>query len=375
MAFEMRNVGALAYGAAAKLEKPPILPCTPATAIDWFDFSQTYNPLGTPESFVAAMHAIGKEGVNVEQTERALAELPQLLAQRFGVGADNIAATGSANEVLAALAEMLTPTAVGIPVPSRDTYRSLFTQAGHDVVDIVNPDGTVTPDPLPAHTGGHAIKAAVLSNPGFPTSRLLPRHTLRAYLSTCEWVVVDERGIDLTLGGESVAEMVLDRPNLIVVASFTDTYSLPGLPLSCAIANPITAARLRCALKAPSSPRLAAAFARLSIAHPELLERTRELCETEIPWMQCMLSLIPGITIFPAEANYVMCAYAPGPNLRLGASDADELVGKLQERGFLVRSLDRTPGIEAGTRFCVSVRTRCDNERFIEAIRGIVSHG
>ncbi len=371
----MRNVGALAYGAAAKLEKPPILPCTPATAIDWFDFSQTYNPLGTPESFVAAMHAIGKEGVNVEQTERALAELPQLLAQRFGVGADNIAASGSANEVLAALAETLAPTAVGIPVPSRDTYRSLFTQAGHDVIDIVNPDGTVTPDPLPAHTGGRVIEAAVLSNPGFPTSRLLPRHTLRAYLSACEWVVVDERGIDLTLGGESVAEMVLDRPNLIVIASFTDTYSLPGLPLSCAIASPATAARLREALKAPSSPRLAAAFARLSIAHPELLERTRELCETEIPWMQCMLSLVPGITIFPAEANYVMCSYAPGPNLRLGAVDADELVGKLQERGFLVRSLDRTPGIEAGTRFCVSVRTRSDNERFIEALRGIVSHG
>ncbi len=371
----MRTVGALAYGAAAKLEKPPVLPCTPATAIDWFDFSQTYNPLGTPEPFVAAMHAVGKAGVNVEQTERAISELPQLLAQRYGVTADNIAATGTPNEVLEVIAETLAPTEVGIPVPARDTYRHLFAQAGHRIVDIVNPDGTVAPDPLPAHTGGRAIKAAILSNPGFPTSRLLPRHTLRAYLSICEWVVVDERGIDLTLGGESVAEMVLDRPNLIVIASFTDTYSLPGLPLSCAIASPETAALLRSRLKPPSSPRLAAAFARLSIAHPELLERTRELFETEIPWMQCMLSLVPGITIFPAEANYVMCSYAPGPHLRLGAANTDELVSKLQERGFLVRSLDRTPGIEAGTRFCVSVRTRSDNERFIEAIRGIVAHG
>ncbi len=370
----MRNAGAVAYGAAERLEKPPILPCTPATAIDWFDFSQTYNPLGTPEPFMAAMHAIGKSGIDADRSKQDLSELPLLLAQRYGVGAGNIAATGTANEVLDAVARSMALARVGIPLPARATYRHLFAQAGHEIVDIVNPSGEVTPDPPVAGADVCALDAAILSNPGFPTSRLLPRHTLRAYLDICEWVVVDERGIDMTLGGESVAEMVLDRPNLIVVASFTDLYSLPGLPLSCAIANPETAARLRDQLKPPASPRLAAAFARLSIDHPELLETTRGLFETEIPWMQCMLSLVPGVTIFPAEANYVMCSYAPGPHLRLGASDVNDLVAKLQDRGFLVRSLDRTPGIEPGTRFCVSVRTREDNERFIEAIRGIVAH-
>ncbi len=374
MAFEMRNAGAISYGAAARLEKPPILPCTPATAIDWFDFSQTYNPLGTPEPFMAAMHTIGKAGMDAAETKRALADLPQLLAQRYDVGADNIAVTGTPTEALDAIARTMAPTEVGIPLPARATYHHLFKQAGHVIVDIVNPAGAVTPEPHAAHTDGCTFAAAMLSNPGFPNSRLLPRHTLRAYLDECDWVVVDERGIDLTLGGESVAEMVLDRPNLIVVASFTDTYSLPGLPLSCAIAHPATAERLHEALKPPASPRLAAAFTRLAIDHPELLEKTRELCETEIPWMQCMLSLVPGITIFPAEANYVMCSYEPGPHMRLGARDGSDLVAKLQDRGFLVRSLDRTPGIEPGTRFCVSVRTREDNERFIEAIRGIVAH-
>ena len=102
------------------------------------------------------------------------------------------------------------------------------------------------------------------------------------------------------------------------------------------------------------------------------LDVTRELLDTEIPWMQCMLSLVPGISIFPAEANFVMCAYRPGATMRLGAADAPDLVRQLQARGFLVRTLDRTPGVEPGTHFCVSVRTRPENERFVAVLREIV---
>ena len=89
--------------------------------------------------------------------------------------------------------------------------------------------------------------------------------------------------------------------------------------------------------------------------------------------MQCMLSLVPGISIYPAEGNYVMCSFAPGRSMRLGAVDAPDLVRKLQKRGFPVRTLDRTPGVSPGSHFCVSVRTRSDNERFIAALRQIVA--
>ncbi len=63
----------------------------------------------------------------------------------------------------------------------------------------------------------------------------------------------------------------------------------------------------------------------LALAEREHLERTREFLDSEIPWMQCMLSLMPGIDIFPAEANYVMCAFDHGPDLNLGVASTDEL--------------------------------------------------
>ena len=53
--------------------------------------------------------------------------------------------------------------------------------------------------------------------------------------------------------------------------------------------------------------------------------------------------------------------------------DAPDLVRKLHKRGFPVRTLDRTPGVSPGSHFCVSVRTRSDNERFITVLRQIVA--
>ena len=184
----------------------------------------------------------------------------------------------------------------------------------------------------------------MLANPAFPTSRLLARQTLLDYLQACAWVIVDERGIDLTFGGESTATMIDEHSNLIVIRSLTDTFSLPGMPLSCALAHPAVASRISQIAKRPASAALSARL--LKLATPDHhLERAREVLETEIPWMQCMLSLVPGISIYPAEANYVMCSFAPGRSMHLGAADAPDLVRKLHKRGFPVRTLDRTPGV------------------------------
>ena len=86
-----------------------------------------------------------------------------------------------------------------------------------------------------------------------------------------------------------------------------------------------------------------------------------------------MLSLVPGIDIFPAEANYVMCSYHNGGDLKLAVRDVNELSSILQLEGFLVRKLAGTPGLADNGYFCVAVRTRQDNEKLIAALRQIIS--
>ena len=91
------------------------------------------------------------------------------------------------------------------------------------------------------------------------------------------------------------------------------------------------------------------------------LDIVRAFLDSEIPWMQCMLSLVPGIDIFPAEANYVMCTYHNGGDLKLAVDDVNQLSDLLQLEGFLVRKLAGMPGLKDDNYFCVAVRTREDN--------------
>ena len=369
----MGTMRATGYGAVAPaMDVPPVLPCgDAATAIDWFDFSQTLNPLGTPAAFTNAMHRISRSNVTATQERAARAQTPALLARLYGVAPENVAVGASATDVLAAVANAFEAHNVAVPVPSRASFEQCLGTAGHHIVEIPSPDGFVVPDPAMAQRLGMPFNAAMLANPAFPTSRLLSRQTLLDYLAACDWVIVDERGIDLTLGGESMVGLLREHSNLIIIRSLTDAFSLPGLPLSCALAHPAVARRISLAVAKPTSATLTAELAKLA-AFEHHLDLTRELLDTEIPWMQCMLSLVPGISIFPAEANFVMCAYQPGTAMQLGAVDTTDLVHQLQARGFLVRTLDRTPGVEPGTHFCVSVRTRPENERFIAALRAIV---
>jgi threonine-phosphate decarboxylase len=103
------------------------------------------------------------------------------------------------------------------------------------------------------------------------------------------------------------------------------------------------------------------------------LDAVRAFLYSEIPWMQCMLSLVPGVDIFPAEANYVMCSYHNGGDLKHAVSDVNQLSERLQLEGFRIRKLSGTPGLAENGYFCVSVRTRHDNEQLIAALRHIVS--
>ena len=360
--------GALAPAPAV----PDMLPDPEVAIIEWLDFSQTLNPLGMPEAFGPALNLLTRNPITPEEEHTAQAQIPVLLAKRYGVSPDCVAVGASATDALAAVANSFEPRTVAVPVPSRAAYERCLGTAGHRIVEIPGPDGFVVPEPQAVHRMGLTFDAAMLANPAFPTSRLLARQTLLDYLQACAWVIVDERGIDLTLGGESAANLLGEHSNLIVIRSLTDTFSLPGMPLSCALAHPAVAARISQLIKRPASAALSARLLKLA-APDHHLEQAREVLETEIPWMQCMLSLVPGISIYPAEANYVMCSFAPGRSMHLGAADTPDLVRKLQRRGFPVRTLDRTPGVAPGSHFCVSVRTRSDNERFIAVLRQIVA--
>lgn len=353
----------------------PELPLTPPYEMRAFtpfiDFSSISNPLGTPHSLIEAMskallnggasYAADREGYSIKT---ALSVYHSLPTGSFLIGS-------STNDLIRAVAQTYQPCYVGITTPSEVGYALAIGNAGHTIVDIAGHAGFLAPDPSVSKDQGINFDAALLGNPSYPSSRLLHKSTLINYLETCSWVIVDESSIELTLGGESFVPLTKQYKNLIIVRSVSVSMALPGIPISYLVAHPNTIAQIEGFYDNSSISLFAEVIA------PHLMENlhmeiAREFLEREIPWLQCMLSLIPGIDIFPAEGNYVLCSYKVPQGMNLGAESTEELEDKLRLAGFLIRKLDDIRGLENGRYFCVSVRTREDNEKLIEALRRIV---
>jgi threonine-phosphate decarboxylase len=243
--------------------------------------------------------------------------------------------------------------------------------AGHEVVEISSKNSFVTPEV--DNIGAHASFGGVLlANPAYPASRLLPENTLKNYLETCQWVIVDETLIELTFGGQSMVGFTERYQNLIIIRSFSPSFAIPGMPISYCIAHPKTIALIKRFYDGSNISMFAEALADAVIQEGDYLEKTHDFLEEEIPRMQYMLNIVPGVRIYPAEASFVMCSFSANDSLNFAVQDTPSLVASLLLSGFVVRSLEGMPGIEGKKYFCVALRSHQDNEKLLSAMRHVI---
>lgn len=354
-------------------DQPFALPHEFRNEMNWLDFSGTSNPLGTPKSFTRAIHAALVDGELIHSPDRNAYSLRNSLAKRFALAPESFLCGASITHLVQSVAQTYQPCRVGVFSPAPAEYKLAVENAGHEAVSLRSAHGFVVPSVEAVKKNGAVFDAVVLANPSYPASRLLPEITLRGYLEQCSWVVVDESLLELSLGGESAVPLTEQYGNLIIIRSLNSMYAMPGIPVSYCISHPSTIEEIEQFFDNSNITMFAEVLGEVVLQEREYMEKTREFLDTEIPWMQCMLSLIPGIHIFPAEANFVMCSYV-NVNSHLGVADATELILRLQLAGFFVRKLEGMPGISNDQYFCVSIRSREDNEKLLAAMRSIISN-
>lgn len=348
------------------------LPYELRTEMNWLDFSNIANPLGTPKSFIRKMHASLVDGELSYLPDREAHALRAVLSRYFKLPQESFLCGSTVSDLIRAAAQTYQPCTVGVTVPSPAEYVLAVSNAGHEVLELANPFSFVVPDAYSAQKRGYSFDAVVLANPTYPTSRLLSKTTLMSYLENCKWVIVDESLIELSLGGETMVSLTEKHRNLIVIRSLINTFAMPGVPISYFIAHPETIVQIQYFYDSSNVSMFAEVLAEELVCESEYLENTRDMLDSEIPWLQCMLNLIPGIHIFPAEANFVMCSFEKDESLDLAVADTPDLVLRLQLAGFLVKNLEGLPGIMSDKYFCVSVCKREDNEKLIHAMRKII---
>ncbi|MDB9529261.1 threonine-phosphate decarboxylase CobD [Oscillatoria sp. CS-180] len=334
---------------------------------DLLDFSASINPLGPPDSAIAAIHN------NLDQLSRYpnpdYSTLKQALAHHHGISPAWILPGNGAAELLTWAARSLAELeAVYFFTPAFGDYqRSLttfnaptvacpisLTAAENNAVDWV----TTLHQQL-CHASNRC--GLLLNTPHNPTGLVIPLDLLTELLETFALVVVDEAFMDF-LPPEAQCSLIdqIERwPNLIVLRSLTKFYSLPGLRLGYAIAHPD---QLQCwqQWRDPWPVNiLAAAVGAAVLQDHDYQQQTWEWLATARSKLFEQLQAIPGLHPLPGQANYLLIRCdRPGSQLQLDL---------LKQHRILVRDCLSFP--ELGDRYIrVAVRSAKENAILVKAL-------
>ncbi|KAL9623481.1 MAG: hypothetical protein Q9160_002161 [Pyrenula sp. 1 TL-2023] len=157
------------------------------------------------------------------------------------------------------------------------------------------------------------IKIVYLCSPGNPTGKLLQKNDIAKILEHPTYnglVVIDEAYIDFSPEGSSLAEWVLEFPNLVVMQTLSKAFGLAGIRLGVAFTS-TEIARLLNSLKAPyniSTPTSTLASAALSVGSSDVMRSNRTRILTMRERLISSLPKIPGIGRFLGgfDANFLL---------------------------------------------------------------------
>lgn len=206
-----------------------------------------------------------------------------------------------------------------------------------------------------------STKILFLCSPNNPTGNDVKRTDLLKLIAQFPGiVVVDEAYIDFSRQ-ESMAAMVQQYPNLVVLQTFSKAFGLAGIRLGVAISNPeIVNYMLR--VKSPYNiNKLTADIAMQAFDNSELLKFNLQKIREERQYMAEQLGHSSAVEkVYPSNSNFLM----------FKIKNAKEIYQKLANKGIIVRYRGNEPMCEDCLR--VTVGMPDENVRFLKGLKEIV---
>ena len=324
------------------------------------DFSVNVRPEGAPEFLRLALcraldHISAYPSPHAEEAMEAAARV-------YGLPADCFVFGNGTNELIHLLARVLkedgTPCAAVIE-PAFSEYALACGLAGLEVRHPdcgVRRDGDSDEDMLRQMLSLLAdipARAAVwLANPGNPSGSFLPPASCRRLLEARPdllWII--DEAFAAYAGPDDISSLITQLPdNAVLLRSLTKFHAVPGVRLGYMVTRAERARRWRRQLPAWSVNAFALAAAQAVLADTsDFADRTRDENRRRREHLCACLRDVPGITVFPSLANYVLfrCEQAP----------ADLYARLLREYGIAVRDCSNYRGMKDGA-LCECIRRK-----------------
>jgi histidinol-phosphate aminotransferase len=327
-------------------------------------------PEQPPAEFVAALErAVSSVDLNRYPDREALT-LRQALADFHGVEVEQVYCANGSNEVLQSLllAYGGPGRAIGVFEPTYALHSHIARVTGTSVIEGVRDEQFLVSDEQLAWLleqgaafgeGNPAV--TFLCSPNNPTGRIEPMALIEKVLDAAPGLVVVDEAYG-QFSRQSAIELTEEYPSLVVVRTFSKTWSLAALRLGYAIASPqvidamfhVTLPYHLDALKQLAGT-IALSFDKEMRARVERLvaERERLLrAFAELP-----------LEVVPSDANFIL--------FKILTKDAKTVWSDLVSNSVLVRDVSSWPRLAGYLR--VTVGTPEENDAFLAALRGALA--
>lgn len=287
--------------------------------------------------------------------------LREVASARFGVPADGIlVGNGSDDCLTVAYRTFLRPgDRVACPWPSYGLYHTLAAIQGASLVPVAYRREDTRWN-FPAELAAAGARLVLVANPNNPSSTLTPVGELLALADALDGIlVIDEAYVDFALPTDPDASLLPhleQHPNVIVLRTFSKSYSLAGARLGLMFAAPALVAQMN---KVKDSYNVNALTQAMGVAaledrdyHTEIVSRTvleRARLEHELASF--------GWTWPEARGNFLLCQVGPR---------ARAMCEVLRQEKILVRYWD-TPELCESIR--ITVGTRDQNDAMTAVLR------
>lgn len=334
------------------------------------DFCYLVNPYFPPRKMVDQMKY--SYTPLLEQYPSGM-EIQKLLAGKmFHLDPDFLLVGNGAAELINTLGRVTTGRVI-VSIPAFNEYVRCFADCEIVPVDAAANDYVSRPmDMLAQAAAGDTV---VLVNPDNPSGQLVEKQQLLAFVEACGArnvrCVVDESFVDFAAPDKRFSLLTEDvlqaYPWLVVVKSISKSYGVPGLRLGIiASADSALLRQLREAMPIWNINSFGEYFLQIYGLYAAEYEAACDRIAENRLWLSEELRRIPYLTVYPSQANYIMCRVSP-------PWTAKELAARLlAKHRILIKSLSQKTGFAGKEYIRVAVKDQAENNALIQALKGEV---
>jgi len=254
----------------------------------------------------------------------------------YGVKLENIIAGNGSDEILSMLLRSFIGPGdrVAFPVPTYSLYDTLVEIQDGVSVRVEYPADFSLPEAL----AGQNAALTFLCNPNAPSGTLVSLAEIAKLAGAVAGIlVVDEAYVDFAESeGASAIPLIRQFPNLVVMRTFSKSFSLAGMRVGLAFASEEIIAGMMKVKDSYNLNRLSLVAATAALSDTPWMKRNAERIQGSRKKLSAALKRM-GYQVYPSHANFVL-ARKPEENLK-------PVYQELKRRKILVRYFD-TPGLQ-----------------------------